>query len=95
MIELFSDRVLVVQEQPEQTTASGIIIPDSAKAQPLKGVVYASGKGINNEPMCDSAHKGDTVLFDNFRYPEVEVDGVKCLLMRQSDIIGKLIIKTK
>jgi len=82
-----SDRVLVRPAVAEQKTASGIIIPDSAKEKPLKGEVIATGPGTKDEVMQVS--KGDTVLFGKYAGTEIELDGEKLLIMRQSDILAK------
>lgn len=82
-----SDRVLVKPAEAEQVTASGIIIPDSAKEKPLKGKVVAVGPGTKDETMQVSV--GDEVLYGKYAGTEVEVDGEKLLFMRQSDILAK------
>jgi len=82
-----SDRVLVKPAAAEQKTASGIIIPDSAKEKPLKGDVIAVGSGTKDEVMQVSV--GDVVLYGKYAGTEIEVDGEKLLIMRQSDILAK------
>jgi chaperonin GroES len=81
-----SDRVLIEPAQAEQKTASGIIIPDTAKEKPLKGTVIATGNGKQDEPM--SVKKGDTVLFGQYSGTEIKIDGKNYLIMRESDIYG-------
>lgn len=82
-----SDRVLVKPAEAEQKTASGIIIPDSAKEKPLKGGVIAVGPGTKDEAMQVTV--GDVVLFGKYAGTEIELDGEKLLIMRQSDILAK------
>ncbi len=82
-----SDRVLVKPVAAEQKTAGGIIIPDSAKEKPLKGEVIAVGPGTKDETMQVAV--GDEVLYGKYAGTEVEVDGEKYLIMRQSDILAK------
>ena len=82
-----SDRVLVKPVAAEQKTAGGIIIPDSAKEKPLKGEVVAVGPGTKDETMQVAV--GDEVLYGKYAGTEVEVDGEKYLIMRQSDILAK------
>ncbi|MDP4277723.1 MAG: co-chaperone GroES [Bacteroidota bacterium] len=82
-----SDRVVVKPAAAEQKTASGIIIPDSAKEKPLKGEVVAVGPGTKDEVMQVSV--GDVVLFGKYAGTEIELDGEKLLIMRQSDILAK------
>jgi len=82
-----SDRVLVKPAAAEQKTASGIIIPDSAKEKPLKGEVIAVGPGTKDEVM--QVNVGDVVLYGKYAGTEIEVDGEKLLIMRQSDMLAK------
>ena len=82
-----SDRVLVRPAAAEQKTASGIIIPDSAKEKPLKGEVIAAGPGTKDEIM--QVGVGDVVLYGKYAGTEIETDGEKLLIMRQSDILAK------
>ena len=70
----------------EVKTAGGIIIPDSAKEKPLKGKVVATGNGTKDEEMVVKV--GDTVLYGKYAGTELEVEGVKYLMMRQSDILA-------
>jgi chaperonin GroES len=87
MLKPLSDRVLVKPAPAEQKTASGIIIPDSAKEKPLNGEVVAVGPGTKDEPMELSV--GDKVLYGKYAGTEIEIDGEKLLIMRQSDILAK------
>lgn len=81
-----ADRVLIEPAPAEQKTISGIIIPDTAKEKPLKGVVIAAGKGKTDEPM--TVKVGDTVLFGQYSGTEIKIDGKDFLIMRESDIYG-------
>lgn len=85
-IKPLADRVLVKPLPAEKTTASGLIIPDSAKEKQQKGNVIATGKGLKDEPM--TVKVGDTVLFGKFAGSELVVDGVEYLIMRESDILA-------
>ena len=85
-IKPLADRVLVKPADGEQKTVSGIIIPDNAKEKPSKGEVIAVGTGTKDEEMV--VKTGDTVLYGKYAGTEVEVDGVKYLIMRQSDILA-------
>lgn len=82
-----SDRVLVKPAAAEQKTAGGIIIPDSAKEKPLKGEIIAVGPGTKDETMQLAV--GDSVLYGKYSGTEIELDGEKYLIMRQSDILAK------
>ena len=86
IIKPWGDRVLVEPAQAEEVTAGGIIIPDSAKEKPLKGNVIAVGNGTKDEEMIVKA--GDVVLYGKYAGTEIELDGTKYLIMRQSDILG-------
>ena len=88
-IQPLSDRVLIEPTPAEEVTASGIIIPDSAKEKPLKGTVLAVGNGNKDEEMVLKA--GDQVLYGKYAGSEIEVDGKKYLMMRQSDVLAKLV----
>ncbi|MBP1638476.1 MAG: groES [Bacteroidetes bacterium] len=85
-IKPLADRVLIQPAAAEEKTASGIIIPDSAKEKPLKGEVKAVGQGTKDEEMVVKA--GDQVLYGKYAGTELELDGVKYLIMRQSDILA-------
>jgi len=85
-IKPLADRVLVKPTDGEQKTTSGIIIPDNAKEKPLKGEIIAIGSGTKDEEMVVKA--GDTVLYGKYAGTEVEFEGVKYLIMRQSDILA-------
>jgi len=81
-----ADRVLIEPSPAEQTTASGIIIPDSAKEKPLKGKVIAAGSGKADEPI--TVKVGDEVLYGQYSGTEIKLDGKTFLIMRESDIYG-------
>lgn len=88
-IKPLGDRVLVEPAQAEQVTAGGIIIPDSAKEKPLKGIVKAVGGGTKDEDMVVKA--GDEVLYGKYAGTEIEIDGEKLLMMRQNDILAVIL----
>ena len=85
-IKPLADRVLIKPTAPEEKTASGIIIPDSAKEKPLKGSVVAVGNGTKDEEMV--VKTGDNVLYGKYAGTETDFDGEKYLIMRQSDILA-------
>ena len=87
-IKPLADRVLVVPAPAEEKTIGGIIIPDTAKEKPLKGEVVAVGNGTKDEEMIVKV--GDTVLYGKYAGTELELDGNKYLIMRQSDILAIL-----
>ena len=81
-----ADRVLIQPIAAEEVTASGIIIPDSAKEKPLRGTVVAVGNGTKDEEMILKA--GDQVLYGKYAGTEIEVDGDKLLIMRQNEVLA-------
>jgi len=85
-IKPIADRVLVLAEAAEETTASGIIIPDTAKEKPQRGTIIAVGNGKKEEPMTVKA--GDTVLYGKYAGTEITVDNIEYLIMRESDIFA-------
>ena len=87
-IKPLADRVLVKPAAAEEKTVGGIIIPDTAKEKPLQGSVLAVGTGTKDEEMVLKA--GDTVLYGKYSGTEVEFDGEKYLIMRQSDVLAVL-----
>ena len=87
-IKPLADRVLVVPAPAEEKTIGGIIIPDTAKEKPLKGEVVAVGNGTKDEDMVVKV--GDTVLYGKYAGTELELEGNKYLIMRQSDILAVL-----
>ena len=85
-VKPLADRVLVKPAEAEEKTASGIIIPDSAKEKPLKGEIIAVGKGTKDEEMVVA--QGDHVLYGKYAGTEIELNGEKYLIMRQSDVLA-------
>jgi chaperonin GroES len=91
MIRPLHDRVIIQQEEREEKTKGGIIIPDTVKEKPLVGKIIAAGAGRRLEdgkiqPLA--VKKGDKVLFARYGGTEVELDGEKYLIMREDDILG-------
>ncbi len=80
-----ADRVIVRAAAAEEKIG-GIIIPDTAKEKPLKGEVLAVGMGTKDEEMILKV--GDTVLYGKYAGTEVELEGEKLLIMRQSDVLA-------
>ena len=81
-----ADRVLVEPADAETTTASGIIIPDTAQEKPQKGSIVAVGSGKKDEPM--TVKVGDTVLYGKYSGTELKLEGKDFLIMRESDILA-------
>ena len=87
-IKPLADRVLIEPAAAEEKTIGGIIIPDTAKEKPLQGKVVATGNGTKDEEMV--VKEGDTVLYGKYAGTELEYDGKKYLVMRQSDSLAIL-----
>ena len=88
-----ADRVIVKQTEAEEKTKSGIYLPDAAKEKPTKGKVIAVGPGKLDEkgrPMEIGVRTGDTVYYGKYSGTDVEVDGEKFVILRESDILGVL-----
>jgi len=85
------DRLVVRRIEQEMKTASGIIIPDTAKEKPMQGEVIAAGPGARDEngklvPL--DVKNGDRVLFGKWSGTEVKIDGEELVIMKESDILG-------
>ncbi|MCM2302223.1 MAG: co-chaperone GroES [Flavobacteriaceae bacterium] len=83
-IKPLADRVLIKPSVAETTTASGIIIPDSAKEKPQQGTVVAVGNGTKDAPM--TVKVGDSVLYGKYAGTELKFGGEDFLIMKESDI---------
>ena len=84
-IQPLADRVLVLPATAEEKIG-GIIIPDTAKEKPMHGKIVATGNGTKDEEMI--LQEGDEVLYGKYAGTELEYDGVKYLMMRQSDVLA-------
>ncbi|TWU60491.1 10 kDa chaperonin [Rubripirellula tenax] len=88
------DRVVVKPEDAESTTAGGIVLPDSAQEKPQRGKIVAVGPG----KLMDSGVRGelsvavgDTIIFGKYGGSNIEVDGVEMKILRESDILAKVL----
>lgn len=81
-----ADRVVVEPAAAEEKTASGIIIPDTAKEKPQRGIVQAVGPGKKDEPT--TVKVGQTVLYGKYSGTEIQISGKDYLIMRESDILA-------
>ena len=88
-----SDRVIVKQSEAEEKTASGIVLPDTAKEKPTKGKVVAVGPGKRDDkgrPMEIGLRVNDVIFYGKYSGTDVEVNGDKFVILRESDILGVL-----
>jgi chaperonin GroES len=88
------DRLIVRAIEEEETTASGIVLPDTAKEKPQKGKVVAVGAGhyddAGEKRIPLDVAEGDEVLYSKYGGTEIKVDGEELLVMRESDILAKV-----
>ena len=85
------DRVIIKQSEAEEKTAGGIILPDTAKEKPQIGKVIAVGPGktLDNGKRAEmSVKKNDTVIYAKYMGNEIEIDGEKYVILKESDILG-------
>ena len=88
------DRLIVRAVEEEETTASGIVLPDTAKEKPQKGEVLAVGDGARDddgERIPLDVATGDVVLYSKYGGTEVKVDGDDLLVLRESDVLAKVV----
>ena len=85
-IKPLADRVIIEAAAAEQKTSGGIIIPDTAKEKPQRGVIVAAGTGKKDEPV--TVKVGDTVLYGKYAGTEIQIEGQDLLIMRESDILA-------
>ncbi len=88
-----ADRIIVKQSDAEEKTKSGILLPDSAKEKPTKGKVVSVGPGKfddNGKRMEIGVRAGDNIYYGKYSGTDVEVDGEKFVILRESDVLGVL-----
>ena len=91
MIKPLGDRVVIELVEQEETTASGIVLPDSAKEKPQEGRVGAVGSGRvteNGEKVALEVAEGDRIIFSKFAGTEVKYEGTEYLILRENDILA-------
>jgi chaperonin GroES len=87
------DRLIVKAVEEEETTASGIVLPDTAKEKPQRGKVLAVGDGKfgdDNERVPLDVSEGDEVLYSKYGGTEINVEGEDLLVLRESDVLAKV-----
>ena len=88
------DRIVVRASEPEETTVSGLVIPDTAKEKPQQGEVLAVGPGRRTENTGEivplDIKVGDTVVYSKYGGTEIKVDGEELLVLRESDVLAKI-----
>ncbi len=92
-IKPLDDRILVKQSEAETKTAGGIVLPDSAKEKPQQGKVVAVGPGKmldSGERGAVAVKKGDVIFYGKYAGSDIEVDGEKFVILRESDVLAVL-----
>ncbi|GMV27253.1 MAG: 10 kDa chaperonin [Phycisphaerae bacterium] len=90
-VKPLEDRVLVKPIEAETKTASGIYLPETAKEKPVRGTIIATGPGKlldNGKRAQMSVRNGDTVVYGKYSGTEVEIKGVKHLILRETELLG-------
>lgn len=85
------DRLIVEPIEPEEITASGIVLPETAKEKPMRGKVLAIGPGARKEDGSRSAvdvNTGDTVLYARYSGTEVKIESKKYLILKETDVLA-------
>ena len=92
-LQPLGDRLIVEVLEEEETTTSGIVLPDTAKEKPQRGKILAVGPGSRNDegqiiPM--DVAEGDEIIFSKYGGTEIKVDGEELLVLRESDVLAKV-----
>ncbi|WP_128895733.1 co-chaperone GroES [Longirhabdus pacifica] len=92
MIKPLGDRVVIEAIEKEETTSSGIVLPDSAQEKPQEGKVVAVGSGVvqDGARVALEVKEGDRIIFSKYAGTEVKFEGKEYLIMRESDILAVL-----
>ncbi len=91
MLKPLGDRIVIELVEAEEKTASGIVLPDSAKEKPQEGRVVAVGTGRvteNGERVALEVKDGDTIIFSKYAGTEVKYEGKEYLILRESDVLA-------
>ena len=92
-LKTLGDRLIVQAIEEEQTTASGLVLPDTAKEKPQKGKIVAIGDGKldeNGKRIPLEVKEGDEVLYSKYGGTEIKIDGEDLLVLRESDVLAKV-----
>jgi chaperonin GroES len=93
-LQPLDDRIVVRASEPEETTASGLVIPDTAKEKPQEGEVLAVGPGRRSENTGEliplDVAVGDTIVYSKYGGTEITVDGEELLILTGRDVLAKV-----
>ena len=95
-LQPLEDRIVIRPAQAEETTVSGLVIPDTAKEKPQQGEVLAVGPGRvgdDNELIPMGINEGDTIIYSKYGGTEIAIDGEELLILSARDVLAKLTIK--
>lgn len=89
-LQPLGDKVVIKVKEEENTTATGIILPDTAKEKPVMGEIVAVGSGeiVDGKKVALDVKEGDTVIYSKYAGSEVKLEGEEYLILRQSDILA-------
>ena len=92
-LQPLGDRLIVRGTDSEEVTASGIVLPDTAQEKPQRAIVLAVGEGRyeNGKRLPMDIQAGDTVIYSKYGGTEVKVDGEDLLILRESDVLAKVV----
>jgi chaperonin GroES len=91
VLKPLGDRIVIEVVETEEKTASGIVLPDTAKEKPQEGRVVAVGTGRvldNGQRVAPEVEVGDRIIFSKYAGTEVKYDGKEYLILRESDILA-------
>ena len=93
-LQPLEDRIVVRSNEPEETTVSGLVIPDTAKEKPQQGEVLAVGPGrrsdTSGEVIPIDLKVGDTVVYSKYGGTEITIDGEELLILTSRDVLAKV-----
>lgn len=90
--EPLGDRIIVLQDNPEEKTEAGLIIPQTVQDKPFTGLVVEVGPGAikeNGERREMEIKKGDRIYFSQYSGAKISIEGVEYLMMKEADVIGR------
>jgi chaperonin GroES len=97
-LQPLGDRLIVEATEEEEVTASGIVLPDTAKEKPQRGRILAVGPGALNdkgERVALEVEVGDDVIYSKYGGTDIKLEGDEWLILRESDILAKVVETTK
>lgn len=90
-VKPLADRILIKPLAAEEKTASGIVLPDTAKEKPQQGEVLAVGSGKlleNGQKVALEVKVGDKVIYSKYAGNEIKIDGQECMILNERDVLA-------